>query len=381
MKTVLYDKLYTYLLDEIKSGRLKNGERVPSEKELAAQFNVSRVTSKKALDNLRKVRVVIRSRGKGTFVAKELPDLDHLPVLNNFPISASDENQFLIGLILEDFSSSYGLKLLQAIEERCSENNCQLLLKRSYGSRDEEEKAIKAFLKAEVDGLIVFPVHGDYYNNSLLRLIMDEFPVVFIDRYLKGIAAYTVYIDNLNASFELTNYLIEQGHREIAFLSSPAENTSTIEDRIQGYTNALIERGLKPSPQNCLTTLHSTLSAMSYVEKIQGDSEAIRNFVEQNPQITAFIACEYNIALTLNRVLNSIDRLTPKDYKVVCFDSVESFFDKPLFTHIQQDEITMGYKAVDAILAQLGEQPFPLQTVVGYNLIKAEAIIEQHLKM
>lgn len=371
MKTLLYEKLYAHLLDEIKSGRLKSGERVPSEKDLAEQFHVSRVTSKRALDNLLKMRVVVRSRGSGTFVAKELPDLDNLPAVNNFPNGNDDEEQLLIGLILEDFSSSYGLKLLQAIEEHCSENNCQLLMKRSYGQREEEEKAIQKFLKTKVDGLIVLPVHGDYYNNSLLRLTLDEFPMVFIDRYLKGIAAHTVYTDNRNAARDLTNYLLEQGHVEIAFLAPPSENTSTIEDRIQGYTAALIEQGLKFNPRNCFTRLHSTLSATSYREKIQSDSTAIREFIEQNPQVTAFVACEYNIALILTQVLNSLGKQASKDYMIVCFDYPESYFEEPLFTYIKQDEVAMGYKAVDAILAQLHGQPFPLQTVVEYRLIKA----------
>jgi DNA-binding GntR family transcriptional regulator len=42
----LYEQLYKYIVGEIKEGKLKNGDRVPSEKDLAAQFNVSRITSK-----------------------------------------------------------------------------------------------------------------------------------------------------------------------------------------------------------------------------------------------------------------------------------------------------------------------------------------------
>ena len=41
-------------------------------------------------------------------------------------------------------------------------------------------------------GLIVFPVHGEYYNDSLLRIVLDGYPVVLVDRYLKGIAVNSV---------------------------------------------------------------------------------------------------------------------------------------------------------------------------------------------
>ena len=48
----LYQRLYDYVLDEIRTGRLSTGDRVPSEMELAQLFGVSRITSKKALQTL-----------------------------------------------------------------------------------------------------------------------------------------------------------------------------------------------------------------------------------------------------------------------------------------------------------------------------------------
>ena len=52
MRVPLYTRLYTYLVDEIKAGRLKPGDRNPFEKALAEQFGVSRITSKKAMEDL-----------------------------------------------------------------------------------------------------------------------------------------------------------------------------------------------------------------------------------------------------------------------------------------------------------------------------------------
>src|SRR5690625_3342658 len=71
----LYEKIYKDLLEKITEGEFKYGDRVPSEKELAKKFNVSRITSKKALDILAEYKVIERIRGKGSFVLNNQPNM------------------------------------------------------------------------------------------------------------------------------------------------------------------------------------------------------------------------------------------------------------------------------------------------------------------
>ena len=49
-KEYFYRKIYSDLLQGIKTGSFPPGSRVPSEKELAEQYGVSRITTKKALE-------------------------------------------------------------------------------------------------------------------------------------------------------------------------------------------------------------------------------------------------------------------------------------------------------------------------------------------
>ena len=63
---LLYERLYNFVLDDIRKGSLRSGDRVPSEKELARKHGVSRITSMRALQNLEQAGVVERIRGKGT---------------------------------------------------------------------------------------------------------------------------------------------------------------------------------------------------------------------------------------------------------------------------------------------------------------------------
>ena len=377
MQMPLYKQLYTSILDEIKTGKLKSGDRVPSEKELAERFKVSRITSKKALEDLVLAGLVERARGKGSFVTQQLsalqteyPPNNSLSKLEQEPVV---ENQLSVGLILEDFSPSYGLRLLKSIETSCAENNCFLLLKRTNGQREREEQAIKTFQQRGIEGLIVFPVHGDYYNPSLLRMVLDNLPLVIVDRYLKGIAACAVYTDNKKAGQELTEYLLDIGHQQIGFVSPPEENTSTIEDRLAGFTTAFVERGLKLDHQHIYTRLYSTLPSSLPLIQSENDKQYLYDFVLQHPELTAFIACEYNIAVILVEVLNKLNRKVPEDCTVVCFDYPDEGINPPMFTHIQQDELLIGQTAVNLLIAQLRGESVPPHTIVNHRLVESSS--------
>jgi GntR family histidine utilization transcriptional repressor len=63
-----YQRIKEHILTQIEQGLLVSHDRVPSENELAIQFNVSRMTARKALEALLATNVVTRIRGKGTFV-------------------------------------------------------------------------------------------------------------------------------------------------------------------------------------------------------------------------------------------------------------------------------------------------------------------------
>jgi GntR family transcriptional regulator len=67
----LYFQVMRMLKEQILSGGLGPGDRVPSEADLMAEFGVSRVVVRRALQMLAEDRLVVRVRGKGTFVSAE----------------------------------------------------------------------------------------------------------------------------------------------------------------------------------------------------------------------------------------------------------------------------------------------------------------------
>jgi GntR family transcriptional regulator len=92
--TPLYHQIFLILRGQIVEGRLKPGAQVPGEEELARQFNVSRITARRALAELAAEGLVTRGRGRGTHVAAR----DHEPPPVHGGVEGLIENLMAMGL-------------------------------------------------------------------------------------------------------------------------------------------------------------------------------------------------------------------------------------------------------------------------------------------
>ena len=69
MSSPIYIKIHNQLRENIEDGKWKVGEKIPAERELAGQFNVSRMTLRQAIQELVDEGILERRVGSGTFVA------------------------------------------------------------------------------------------------------------------------------------------------------------------------------------------------------------------------------------------------------------------------------------------------------------------------
>ncbi|MDY5350148.1 MAG: GntR family transcriptional regulator [Candidatus Ventricola sp.] len=76
----LYEQLKLSLSKKIEEHVLQEGERLPSEAELCAEFDVSRITVRRAVDELVEEGVLERRQGKGTFVASSRMSVQMMPM-------------------------------------------------------------------------------------------------------------------------------------------------------------------------------------------------------------------------------------------------------------------------------------------------------------
>jgi DNA-binding LacI/PurR family transcriptional regulator len=322
-----YKHIYNYLLEEISEGKLSAGDRVLSEKELCAKFGVSRITSKKALDMLNEQGLIFRIPGKGSFVGGAVS-----------PKTAGVPASHIVGLVIADFNDAFGTRLVNAIEESCEELGYHLLLKFSHDSSGEEERALRSFSGDDTAGVLVLPAHGEYYNPEILKQILNKKPLVFVDRKMKGLPVPTVSTDNVGTARDAVNYLLNLGHRNIAFYSGPMENVSTVEDRWNGFIKAFNDAGfIFDSSYFCLDVPGT------------GDVEVAKRHLEAHPEISAAFVTEFAKALAVRAAAEALGRRVPGDFSIITVDCPVFDLEVPRFTHMKQDEYAIGRRAMEIL--------------------------------
>lgn len=372
-KRPLYQQIFNDMMEGIRTGIWKDGERVPSEKELAEQYNVSRITSKKALVMLNDAGHIQRMPGKGSFVRKGVTGNPELAPGR----TGTGDRPLLIGMILPDFDESSGTDLLKSVEKTAADNGIFMILRLSYGDQSQEERSIDEVLLLGVDGIIIMPVHGEYYAPKILRLVLDRFPVVFVDRHLRGLNAPFVGTDNLGAAKKATDYLLDIGHRRISFLTSPSSHTTTIEDRMEGFIKSHAEHVMAIDESLWLTDLTATLPGRNTPDNIQKDILSIQSLLQNRPDVTCLFAAEYNIALLAMEAVKALGLNVPNDISLLCFDNPHHFMWKYALTHLRQREMDIGEASVRLLLKQIRHEPGPAEKlfleadlVVGYSTAK-----------
>ncbi|MBW8351316.1 GntR family transcriptional regulator [Bacillus sp. IITD106] len=351
MKVPLYKQIYENILQKVQIGELKHGDKIPSEKELAEEFQVSRITSKNALDLLAQDQIIERVQGKGSFVIYSVEESDNMLSSNQ---SFKTKKELTIGLVIPGFSDSYGTKLVQSIEQHAAISGANLLMKLTRDKIEEEENAIGELVEAGVDGIIVLPIHGEHYNPKILELVLKKFPIVLVDRYLRGIQASAVLTDNTSAAKAATEYLMSLGHENIAYITPPYDGTTVLEDRMKGYQLAHTEQHKQIHAEYIFTNGGSDYAFDENKRKeFELEIENLKSFILNHPEITAFVACRNAFSAILVHVIQSIGKRVPEDYSIICFDSVHPIIGKPAFSHIKQREDEMGRKTVKKLIAQI----------------------------
>jgi GntR family transcriptional regulator, arabinose operon transcriptional repressor len=364
----LYQQIYDYLKKELDEGRLKSGDRVPSEKELSLRFKVSRITSKRALEMFAERGIVERVPGKGSFVAKEFSRGE----------SARGGGGKTFGFVYPEIGDAFGSLLLGGVMDECVELGYGLLVTRTKESFEKEKAAIEGFLERGVDGVLVLPVHGEYYNPVILRLVVERFPLVLVDRRLAGLAASSIGTDNIEAARVGVDHLISLGHRAIAFVSQHAENTSAIEERLEGFVRSHADHGILADNSRFLTDLPLAECDKWRPESFAGVVERVAAFLLAHSEVTAVFADEYLSATIVMEAARRIGKRIPEALSLICFDSQPHYAASPRITHLMQNEYQMGRQAVQMLHARIGRDVpdiekvyLPASLVVGATTAQA----------
>ncbi|MCL2600957.1 MAG: GntR family transcriptional regulator [Treponema sp.] len=334
-----YWQIYEYLLNELSSGKLKPGDQLPSEKELCESFQVSRITSKKALEMLAVNSYISRQRGKGSFVVETPASMELRKKAASFRT---------IAFLLSTLDDSFGKRLLCSVQAECEALGYQMILKLTNELPAEEEKALRALDNENVAGILMIPTQGEHYNAEILQQILKKRPLVFVDRKMWGLPVPSVTTDNIAATEMAVRGLLEKGHRNIAFYSGPVVHASTLKDRQHGFTMAFANTGYSLNPAYVCSTLHS-----------QDDLAIITRHLSEHPEITAAFATEFRMALLVKKALAALGRQLTPGFTLLTFDCPSYEDEFPEFTCLRQNEEEIGRRAVGILHGIIQGDPDP----------------------
>ena len=356
---MLYKQVYEALRESISQGDYAVGDRLPSEAELSSRFEVSPITIKRALDLLRTDGMIMRRPRIGTVVTSSTPTAPQPSA--RAAAENSDRSPSLIGCVITSFDDTFGNKVIEGILAATGAD-AHVVFKRSGGDLAEEDACIRALVGAGVEGLILLPSSSEYIPPAALELVAKKFPVVILDRLFDGIPVSAVCSDNLAGGRAATEHLLDLGHKTIGFVSSTS-HVSSSDDRRNGYIHAHASNHLPLENSAELRTIGSTVPGSA--DTMEQDIARLVEFVEQHPDITGYVAAEYNIALMLREACHRLGLTVPTDISIVCFDHPDATFDTRLFryTHIRQEQRTLGEKAVESVRRQISA-PSEIEKVV-----------------
>lgn len=231
-------------------------------------------------------------------------------------------------------------ELVGAIEAEIRRQGYFMML---YISNDIQD-IMKYISSWNADGLLLAGMLHDDFIRVRSKL---KKPMVLLDSYVPEVIKRYVNIglDDEKGMYEITHYLLEQGHRRIAFLTDNMEGVDYI--RYKGHVRALQEFGLEPSEEDIL------LLCPGEDEK----EESLREIREAIKDYTALMACsDYYAALVANYLMDAGVQI-PDDLSITGFDNnMYSQMIRPAITTVAQDVEEKGKTAVQCLLKLLQKE-------------------------
>ncbi len=342
---VLHRQLTSDMRNSILHGRLSAGARLPTDQELAVEYQLSRDIVRQALALLADEGLIERIQGRGTFVCQIPASLT--------PVSASPvvQEQKQIGLLLSSSLRKWGESLqdiMGGVEQAARLHGYTVSIYYAEEGKEQQAQDIARVTANGIAGLIICPLTNVGDADAIRQLQAARFPLVFVDRYIPGLVVDYVGADNKSGGYRGTEHLIILGHRRIGFLyleEEGLENTSSVKERWQGYSEALHKYGVAYDP----SLLHND------VNPGEGNvSPSIYEFLQRPDRPSAIFAVNDIVALDVMQAAHALGLRIPQDLALVGFDN-ERFASRlsPPLTTIAQPFFDIGLRAATLLLSRI----------------------------
>lgn len=362
--------LYVQLLDQLRqliaSGEWAPGARLPSEAEWQRQLNVSRSTIRQALSNAEVQGLIERVPGKGTFVARS---------------PMGERSAHLIGYITCDSFRYLQSQLVSGAESAFSAKGYRVVFCNSNRDAEEEDRLLEQLVQVDrVGGILIWPVLYDDPARCLFKLVhQGPIPMVLVDRTFDELDCDYVTSDNYAGARAAVEYLVDLGHRRIAFLSRPVLQLLTVGERLRGYQDALQDAGLAPLEPWLVGETDQEMEIVFTLRSYSGfasqEIEQIVRYLQAPQRPTAIFAMNDMMAMHAIKAIRLVGLRVPEDLSLVGFDDegiVNTLLDVPLTT-VAQDGFSMGKRAAELLIQRMEGHDGPLRKEVLPVQLKVRA--------
>lgn len=243
------------------------------------------------------------------------------------------------------------------VEEAASNIGYAAFLTSAQDDPELQRKVVENLAERRVDGIILTSCRASALYLPLLKGM--EAPIVLVNDHHPGEPQHTVSVANQEAMRSVTQYVIELGHRRIAYVGDQNSRRTDIA-RQAGYKAALARAGIGFSPELIVTCEGGAESAI----------DATHELLRLNTPPTAVCCASDLMALGAMRAIRARRLRVPEDISVTGFDDLffAAYLTPPLTT-VRQPLRQMGQLAMEVLFKLMSGQEATAQTKVEAELV------------
>jgi LacI family transcriptional regulator len=270
-----------------------------------------------------------------------------------------------LGLIISDIRNPFFAEVARGVEDAAYGAGLDLVVCNSDLDPEKQRRYIDSLASKGVDGIIVnWAARMDAAEEE--RLLSFGIPIVLLSSPVGIHRLSTISVDNEQGGFLAGSYLLKLGHRRLALLTGPLDQ-SRIAARQAGFLKAVESSGG-----------NATALVLHGDQNYLGGYRMAWRLIQDHPEITGVFTHNDVMAFGALKAFAEVGRRVPEEISVVGFDNVEiSQMVQPALTTINQPKYEIGKTAVEALLTLRGARKpvSPIHRVFGVNLVERQSAI------
>ena len=267
----------------------------------------------------------------------------------------------LLAIIVPQFENYFFNRIVIGAEKYANSRNYKLLICSTDDNPQKEFEIVNQLIANWVDGFMIAPtLEGE---NAITTIVQSGIPLVLLDRLISENINY-VATDNYAAAYTGAKYLLEQGHRHIAYIGWDID-LNTIVDRNKAFFKVIDEYGVNQETfifRRCPRTAEAGFITTNEI------------LDEHRP--TAFFVDQNNIAEGVVQALRQRKIDIPNDISVLLYgDPSWAKLNVPEFTCIALPDIQIGTEGARILIDKVEDRSSDIQTILlGGTLVERGSI-------